>query len=201
MSGVISGKVGLTRNGADISDPNPLPVSIISGNSVFVGGAIKIASASFTRPADTNAYVSGDIIANSVTAGSVTPMVLAVARLADATFSIPRVRLSISDTAWAGATVRVHLFKNSPTTAAGDNVAFSGAVNGIAAVHLGYVDVYLDETFSDGVKGEGVPNAGSAISGDPSSGTVNIFAILETRSAVNPASGSTFTVAAEVLQN
>jgi hypothetical protein len=30
-----------------------------------------LASASFTRPADTTAYASGDLVANSTTAGSV----------------------------------------------------------------------------------------------------------------------------------
>ena len=39
---------------------------------------ISIATASFTRPADTTAYASGDLVANSTTAGSVIPMTFVI---------------------------------------------------------------------------------------------------------------------------
>jgi hypothetical protein len=55
-----------------------------------IGGHIAVVSASFTRPADTNAYAAGDLVANSVTAGSVIPMTFAVARAADKGFMVPR---------------------------------------------------------------------------------------------------------------
>ena len=40
-------------------------------------GKIQSVSTTFTRPTDTNVYAAGDLVANSTTAGSVTPMTLA----------------------------------------------------------------------------------------------------------------------------
>ncbi|MCX5478441.1 hypothetical protein OSH08_05465 [Kaistia geumhonensis] len=164
-------------------------------------GPAKIVTATLTRPADTAVYATGDLIANSTTAGSVAPMALAVARTNDVTGMVRKVRLATSNAAWANNTVRVHLFRSVPTSAVGDNGAFSGAVNGIASVHLGYFDVTFDVAFSDGAKGEGAPNAGSEINFEPAAGTANIYALLEVRGAYTPASGQTFALALEVLQN
>lgn len=173
----------------------------LPGDPESVVGISKTATATLTRPADTNVYANGDLIANSTTAGLVVPVALVVARANDTTGMVRKVRLSTSNVAWAGFTVRVHPFKAAPTSTVGDNGVFSGSISGVAAVHLGYADVTFDQTFSDGVKGEGVPNVGSEFNFEPSIGTQNIFALLEVRGAYTPASGQTFTLAAEVLQN
>lgn len=171
-----------------------------SDPQVSVGPAV-IVTATLTRPADTATYGTGDLIANSTSAGSVSPIAIAAARANGATGMVRKVRLATSNTAWANNTVRVHLFRSAPTSSAGDNGVFAGSVNGIAAVHLGYFDVTFDAAFSDGVKGEAVPNVGSEINFDPASGTANIYALLEVRGPYAPASGQTFALALEVLQN
>lgn len=184
--------------GTDGVTPAPALTSSDPGSVV---GLSKVATATLTRPADTTAYASGDLIANSVTAGSVVPLSLTVARANDTTGMVRKLRGSTSNVAWLGNTVRHHLFKLLPTTTVGDNGVFAGAVNGVASVHIGYADITYDQLFSDGVKGEGVPNVGSEFNFEPSTGTQNIFALLEARGAYAPASAQTFALAAEVLQN
>ncbi len=165
-----------------------------------VGGESAIVSASFVRPADTVAYAVGDLVANNVTAGSVTPMPLAAARINAGTGAIRRVRLSTSKTGLAGTeTFRVHLFKTTPTVTNGDNGVFS--VNGVAANHLGVIDVTMDRVFNDGAKGFAIPLVGSEIVFDTGAATTNLFALIEARTAYTPASGETFTLALEVLRD
>jgi hypothetical protein len=163
-----------------------------------IGGHIATATATMTRPADTTAYVSGDLIANSTTAGSVAPLTLAVARAANKSGAIRRLRLKVNDTAWLNASVRVHLYRQSPTVANGDNGAFSSTESN----HIGYSDITLDRQFSDPcVKGIGIPAIGSEFNFEPDAGTANIYALLECRSAVTPAASKTFTLTLEAYQN
>lgn len=163
-----------------------------------IGARTIIASGSVTRPADTNAYAIGDLIANSVTAGSVTPMSLTAARVNQGTGMVRRVRLKVNDTAWAAAVVRVHFYKNSPTCANGDNGAWSTT----ESEYLGSCDVTFDKSFSDPVvKGIGVPAAGSEINFDCASSSQLIYALLESRSVVTPASAKVFSLVAEILAN
>jgi hypothetical protein len=156
-------------------------------------------SCTVTRPADGNAYAIGDLIANSTTAGSVTPCTLAVSRTNDGSFFIRRMRLKTNDTAFAGAVVRVHLFKNSPTMSVGDNGVFSGGMT--ESNNLGYCEVTLDRHFSDAEKGFCTPNIGSEFAGTPDTGTKNVYALLEDRTVQTPGSAKVFTLVAEVWQN
>lgn len=175
------------------------PVMQASENHVgTISGTIIIASGNFTRPANTTGYTNGQVIANSVTAGSCVPITLAVARINNASFMIRKLRLKVNDTAWLNATVRVHLYKNSPTYSNGDG----GTWLTTESAHIGYADILLNLQFSDPVvKGIGVPSFGSEWNDTPSSGTQNIFAVLETLSAVTPASASIWTLVAETHQN
>lgn len=181
------------------------PVVIASDQTpLTAGGLTAVVTATFNRPADTTAYASGDLIANSTTAGSVTPLSLAAARVNAGTGAIRRVRLSTTKTGLAGTEVfRVHLFKNDPSLstgiANGDNGAFS--VKGVAAIHLGIFDVTLDRVFSDGSKGVAAPIVGSEILFDAGAGTQNIYALIEARGAYTPASGETFVLALEVMRD
>lgn len=163
-----------------------------------VGGHIAIVTASgFTRPANTTAYAVGDLIANNATAGSVTPITLAVARANDKTGMVRRLRLKTTDTGFAGQTVRAHLYQDSPTVTNGDN----GAWLSIASGYLGYADIALDRVFSDSIMGLGVPAVGGEFNFAPHSGTENIFALLESRAVATPQSASTWTLTAEAHQN
>jgi hypothetical protein len=69
-----------------------------------------VASASFTRPADTTAYASGDLVANSTTAGSVVAMTLSVGTAAGMPARIRRVRLMGDKADATNFNFRVHLF-------------------------------------------------------------------------------------------
>ncbi|MBB3937953.1 hypothetical protein [Aureimonas phyllosphaerae] len=160
-----------------------------------VGGETAIAGNSFTRPADTTPYVLGDLIANNVAAASVVPVDLTVARKNAGTGRIPRARLTRSKPE-SGA-FRIHLFRAAPTvqSASGDNLAIStdGALN-----YLGAFDVTTDRVFSDGAKGFGVPVTGAYIAFETGAATQKLYALLEARGAVTPASAETFTIALEV---
>lgn len=150
----------------------------------------------FTRPADTTAYASGDLVANSTTAGSVAPIQLSVARTANGVASVRRVRLKKSGTSVTNSAFRVHLFAGSPTVTNGDNGVF-------LATHSGYVgafDVATMQAFSDGAQGHGVPLVGTELTFQTIGGDTKIYALLEARGAYTPASAETFTLTAEALQ-
>jgi hypothetical protein len=155
-------------------------------------------SGSFTRPADTTAYASGDLVANSTTAGSVAAVSLAVARVAGAPVSVRRVRVSKSGTTATNGSFRVHLYTASPTAANGDNAAWS---TNKAADYLGYCDVTV-LAFSDGCTGVGGPASGQGLEANamPATGSLNLYGLLEARAAYTPASEEVFTITAEVWQ-
>lgn len=163
-----------------------------------VVGAYAAASANFNTPAGTTQYSIGDLIANNATAGSVAPLVIPVSRKVDGTGMVRRARLKTTDSGAAGQTVRVHLYKTQPTVTNGDNGAFASS----ESVWIGDIDITLDHTFSDPLyKGIGVPNIGSEINFEPASGTQNIFALLEARTAFTPQGAKNWNLTLEVLQN
>lgn len=172
-------------------------VAVSATGPLPIGGKNIVDGASFTRPADTTAYASGDLVANSTTAGSVTPVTIGAARSTGGTGYITGVRLSKTSTGLTNAGFRVHLFRGSPTVTGGDNAAF--VANGIAALHICYVDITMDLTFSDGAKGAAAPARGTC--GFTTSGSANIYALVEARAAYTPASAEVFNVAVEADQN
>src|SRR3569833_86506 len=83
-------------------------------------------SASFTRPADTTAYASGDLVANSTTAGSVTPLTFTLGNtFPQGQLRLTRARIYKSGTTATNANFRLHLYEASPVPANGDNGAWS----------------------------------------------------------------------------
>lgn len=186
-----------------VTIPNPSPVTpgaqeIHLGQ---VGGEAAVVTGTLTKSTKTTAYSSGQIVAQSATAGSCSPITLAVARANDKTGMVRRVRLMVNDTAWLTLTVRVHFFTNSPTFTNGDAANFAGGLS--ESSYIGYADVVIDQQFtSSNVKGIGAPAAGGEFNFVPSSGTQNIFAVLEARSTTGTVTASTtWTLTAEVLQN
>lgn len=153
----------------------------------------KTASATFTRPADVTAYASGDLMANSTTAGSVTPLSFTPVRASGRGVQINRARVSKTGTGVSGAVLRVHLYEASPTVANGDNGAFSTSQ---AATYLGYFDVTAMTAFTDGAAGLGSLGTGA----QASTTATTIYALLEARGAYTPASGEVFTVTLEFMQ-
>lgn len=157
-------------------------------------------SSSFNRPANTTAYAAGRLVANSTTAGSVTPLSFANAsRVAGDCFRIERVRLTVSSTSLTTASFIIHFFESSPTVSVGDNAAFdsSGTLSTTgAATWSGSVPVTLTMAGSDGATGIGVPGVGVGITMAPQSGTT-VYALIEANSAYTPTSGETITVIIE----
>lgn len=188
-----------TVNGAPISTANPEPV-VPSAQEVHlgqVGGHTARPSANFTRPGDTAPYSSGDLVANSTTAGSVVPMQFSVGRIAAGSGMIRRIRLRKSGTSITNASFRLHLYASSPTPSNGDNVAW--LTDGVAG-YVGSLDVTCDKAFTDGASGNGTPTTGSEINFLLSSGLV-YYGLLEARGAYTPANAEVFTCILEVLQN
>ena len=162
-----------------------------------VSGHIANVAANFNRPADTTAYASGDLVANSTIAGSVAPMIFAAARVADKGFMIRRVRVKKSTAGLTNAVFRLHLYKQSPVVSNGDNGAWLSDEKN----YLGSIDVTMDRAFTNAAIGIGVPQNGSDISGVPEAGTVNIHGLLEARGTYAPGNAETFTVTLEVHQD
>lgn len=169
-----------------------------------VGRHIATAEATFNRPANTTAYASGQLIANSTTAGSVVPLNLTAARIATGSFTIARLRLRKTGSSIAGASFRVHLFSVAPTVANGDGGILSASGS---ASYLGRYDVVMDQAFTDGAIGIGNPITGLLTEGGVAQVPVklasgqSIFALIEARGAYTPVSGETFTLALDVLQD
>lgn len=193
------------QGNVNVTNPTtrPVPVNVVSGTAATaageahigqVGGHVARVSASFTRPADTTAYASGDLVANSTTAGSVAPMSFAISRATGKGGMVRRARLRKSGTSVTNASFRIHLYTLSPTLANGDNAAWSS--NGVAN-YVGAIDVTVDKAFTDGAAGNGVPNTGSEINFTSDT----YYAVVEARGAYTPVSGETFSVELEILQN
>lgn len=161
-----------------------------------VGFDVDIVGGNFTRPNDTTAYASGDLVANSTTAGSVVPITVTASLAADGKVLIPRVRLKKSGAVLTNASFRVHLYKASPTCTNGDN----GAWLTTESTYIGAFDVTMDRAFSDAAKGTGVPLAGPFVTAEMASGTMTIFALIEARAAYTPAAQEVFTLACELIQ-
>lgn len=186
---------GVTQSVPTLADFATLssPAQTVAANFAFVQ------SGSFSRPADTNPYASGDLVANSTTAGSVTPISITNAVRASGGFSrCDRIRLRKSGTSTTNATFRVHLYSASPSVTNGDNGAWLTSM----ANYIGAFDVTIDRVFTDGSAGAGIPQNGQSMEFTIPSGTT-LFALIEARpptGTYTPANGETFTVVAELYR-
>lgn len=165
-------------------------------NPNYVAGRVTRVASSFTRPADTTAYASGDIVANSTTAGSVAPMVFDVGTSQGV---VRAAGFKTSNTALAsGSTFRLHMWSQAPTVAGGDNAAVFAVGAGLAtsAGYLGYIDVSVDTYFSDASFGRAAAMADIHFD---LGGSTLLYGLFEARGAISPGSASTITGAIEVL--
>lgn len=159
-----------------------------------VGGNTARVSVSFTRPSDTTAYASGDLAANSTTAGSVVPMSFAISRAAGKGGMVRRARLRKTGTSITNASFRLHLYSASPTVSNGDNGAW---LTDQSANYVGSIDITCDKAFTDGAAGNGVPNVGSEINFTSDT----YYGLLEARAAYTPGSAEQFTLELEMVRN
>lgn len=215
-------------DGGDVSSSNPLPVSAaslplptgaataanqtsgntslstlagaVSGSTLVVVGLAVCPSSNFTRPNNTTAYASGQLIANSVTAGSVTPLSWTAARVAAGSGFVRRARLVKSGTTITNATFRLHLYGASPTVANGDGAAWSTN----RSSYIGSVDLDMTAStgrvFTDSAEVIGIPAVGNEINFTLTSGQT-IYGLLEARAAYTPVAQEVFTVELEIVQN
>jgi hypothetical protein len=179
---------------------NPIPAGTNTIGAVTSNNALIERTASFTRPANTTAYASGDLVANNATAGSVAPLTFTtVSRNAGDAVRIERARINTSNALLTNASFRLHLFEGTPVPTVGDNGVFNAsgvlATSGIDG-YVGSFAITLSNSGTTGSTGRGIPDVGNAIIATPTSGT-SIFGLLEVTAAYVPVSGATFTVSIE----
>lgn len=168
-----------------------LPVALAAPNYVT--------ASSFARPADTTAYAAGDLVANNTAGGSVTPMAFAIAPANGVPVYALKALLITQTSGGAGVTItngtfRLHLFGQSPTSANGDNGAFSETM----ANWCGTMDGTLLYQGTDYSVAEMVPSFGSAITCKPAGGSSTIYGLLEARAAFTPTNAEVFQVSLTV---
>jgi hypothetical protein len=160
------------------------------------------AADTFTRPPDTTNYSSGDLVANSTTAGSVVPLTLGIVSSSGGSLLIRRARLLKSTVTTTNAKFRAHFFGANPAASSGivngDNAALRpGGIK--TARWIGAVDIDMtgDDgfAFSDGCSGVGVPREGSELGEQLPSG-VAVYALLEALAAYAPGNAEIFTLTA-----
>lgn len=166
-------------------------------------------SSSFTRPANTTSYSSGQLVANSTTAGSVVPMSWVCSDTnavtgSKASFKIVRGRLKKSQNTTTNATFAIQLFGSDPSASSGISVGDGGTFAGNVkdATFLGTINTGLPTSLNDCAISFATPsNAASAgIVVAQSSGT--IYGLLTTvASGYAPLSSEVFTITLEINQD
>lgn len=180
------------------------PVTIASdqGYAGNVGGITTVPSTTLTRPATAPTYASGQLFANSVTAGSVTNLTWATAaRISGGSGVVIGAQIQKSGNTTTGAAFRLHLFTVAPTyVTAGDTSAISTVVVGSAKGYLGYIDITTMVAFSDVSVGSGAPD--NSRGGLPFVAAVqSLFGFVEARGNYAGVSGEVLTVFLDILQD
>jgi hypothetical protein len=144
--------------------------------------------ATFTRPADTTAYASGDLVANSTTAGSVVPLKFI---LSSPTFKLWRVGIKFNSATPTNAKFNLNLYSSSPTCTNGDNGAWLTTESG----YQGFVSVDAStNTFSDNTTGWGYGTSNQPLPIQAPLNTQVLYGLLSATAAYTPTSGEIFTV-------
>lgn len=202
--------LGATNGAKVITDANGTIQQYLRGlvslaiTALKVGGntIVQAASSTITRPADTTAYASGDLVANSTTAGSVANLQFTTAaRVSGGSGVIVGAEIQKSTVSITNAAFRLHLFDTAPTyTSAGDNSPISTVVQASGKGYLGYIDIPAMIAFSDVAWGSGSPdNSRSGIPFVASAQT--IYGLLEARGAYTPGNAEVFTVKINAYQD
>ena len=155
-------------------------------------------SATFIRPNNATPYTSGDLVANSATAGSVVPMTLQVGPNLGSAVILRRAILRKTGVSTTNAQFRAHVYNTSGSIvcANGDNGAWS--TNGVSS-YVGSFDITIDRAFTDGASGAGVPTNGIEMSLKLDFSTKNVQVLLEARAAYTPEANEVFTLSFEDL--
>ena len=190
-------------NGLYVQQSTALPAGTNAIGTVTTPDALQSPSASFTRPANTTAYVAGYLVANSTTAGSVVaPSWANLVRAAGDCVRIERIRMTATSGSITNGSFRVYIFNSAPTVTSGDGAAFdaSGVLNTNAVDNMaGNFNVTFGYSGSDGAVGWGVPANGTGVTACPTSGTA-IYALVEATGAWTPPSASVITLYPELYK-
>ena len=173
---------------AVVTPEDPLPVA--------AGRVVVVTAPTMVRPADVIQYSTGDLVANSTTAGSVVPLEFDVGGGSGIVRKI-RIRTNRTSGGTTSAVFRVYLFRTAPTVAGGDNAAFNPAN---AANFIDAMDVVLNEQFSDGAANSSNGAAGEINYSLPS-GSTKLFGLIRAGAGYTPASAEQISVAIEVLKD
>ena len=153
-------------------------------------------TANFTRPSDTTQYTSGDLVANSTTAGSVVVMPFTVIVAQGRAMKIKTVKLETTSTTATNATFRLHLYATKPTVTNGDN----GVWLSVEGTHIGFVDLDALLAFSDAIGNTTAFDDTQNIYWRLATGEI-LYGLLEARAAYTPVSAEVFTVTMNVEHN
>jgi len=153
-------------------------------------------SNSFTRPADTTQYGANDLVANSTTAASVTPLKWGI-NGSGRTGRIRGVRLYKSDKTVTLASFKVYIFGADPGVPTnGDNGALAIAS---AANFLDVVTIDLATgAFAGGTTGVMKRTGSLDIPFNFPDLTGKLYGLIQATAAYTPASGETFTATLEI---
>ena len=146
---------------------------------------IVYSTATFTRPNDTTAYAANDLVANSTTAGSVSPMSFYFPKQFDSA-KIVAVKIRKSGTTATNGNFHIRLYSASPTVANGDN-------SNQAATYLGKVDPAIVEAFTDGCAVVDSLSESADIHFELGN-TGRVYGLLVADAAYTPAANEVFTI-------
>ena len=139
----------------------------VAGGSSLASGTLTNPTSTLTRPANTTAYASGQLIASSTTAGSVVVPSFALPNSAGGAI-IPKLRLQTNvTTGWGSASIQVDTWSPAPTFSNGDGGTYTVATGSTG--YLGSFTCSLTQG-GDGAYGECVPVSGQVIAPKLASG-------------------------------
>jgi hypothetical protein len=161
-------------------------------NDLFRGKNIKSLSAEFTRPADTTAYATNDVVSNNTSA--TTMLAFPILRDSGTSAYLMAARISTNKKSITPR-IRVHLFSDNSATVSADNAPYK-TLYADTAKRIGYFDLpsmftSADTTNSD-MSGAADQTLRVPLVAGATAGT--IYAVLETLDAFTPDSGQKFTL-------
>ena len=173
-----------------------LPIACdADGRMLNVGGAT-VVSTTVTRPADTNVYAFGDLVANNTVVGSVVYPYVTAGRTGLGVSSLTRVRMSKTSSNISNAAFRIHIYANQPTGLAnGDNGVFQTNVNN----YVGRADIVMDTSFANGAWGSTDLSFAPFMVATPAN--ARMYFLIEARNAYTPISGEVFTLVFDLVQD
>ena len=166
-----------------------LPVAIASDQSpVAVTATGFESSSSQTRPADTTAYIAGDVVGTDAATN------LTFANIGSVTggcFEILRVwlRIDVNAVPSGMSTFKLHLFNAAPT-AITDNLAFN-LISADRDKYLGYITIYQPEDLGDTLWGQ---DDKVLFKGKLAVASTTLYGVLQTNAGFTPTSSCVKTI-------